>query len=159
MNRIVTLQRASILASALAGGCLARVAVGAPPWMITLAAAFAIGGALSRTAATPSVAPPAPIEPPVADEWWVAGARQARPSCAEPRTGRAANRPLESYLVRTRAGRLPQCPSCAAFDIAVPGPGRSRFVCRSCGHQWRWSAGDPWPAVTLQPFSRTSAHQ
>jgi hypothetical protein len=151
----MTRQRAVIAACAVGGGSLARVIVGSPPWALTLIVACVIGAALGQT----TVAHGPVTEVRDAADWWepsVPAPRLPKPQI-QPTSPRLA-RPLESYLKSTRPDRIPQCPGCAGFDIDVPRPGATGFVCRTCGDEWHWTHGDPWPPVTLQPLSPTSIH-
>jgi hypothetical protein len=85
-------------------------------------------------------------------QWWGRGAPSAHAAVRAPEAQRVPPPELETYL---QTSIIAQCPCCGAFhlDTEATPPGY-RFECRTCGFEWHWQPGRPWPAVQVNPRRR-----
>jgi hypothetical protein len=85
-------------------------------------------------------------------QWWGRGTPSAQEALAVPEARQVPPPELETYL---QTSIIAQCPRCGAFHLdAEATPPGYRFGCRTCGSEWDWQPGQPWPAVQVSPRRR-----
>ncbi len=133
---------------------------GGPPLMAT---SFADPlRAPPQTETTEDQATERQAQPPICDvrmalpvpsvQWWGRGTTSVLDAVAEPHDRHVPPPELETYL---ETSVIAQCPRCGAFHLdAQADPPGYRFGCRTCGSEWDWQPGRPWPAVRVNPRRR-----